>query len=42
MVVLVLEISVKVVDTPETSSTTFGAAVPKFCPEIVIWFGVTV
>jgi hypothetical protein len=37
MLVLLFEIRLKVAP----SSTTTGAAVPKFCPEIVIWFGVT-
>jgi hypothetical protein len=37
MLVLLLETRLKVV----VSSKTTGAAVPKLCPEIVIWFGVT-
>jgi hypothetical protein len=37
MLVVLLEIRLNVMP----SSTTPGAAVPKFCPVIVIWFGVT-
>jgi hypothetical protein len=37
MLVLLLETRLKVV----VSSKTTGAEVPKLCPEIVIWFGVT-
>jgi hypothetical protein len=37
MLVPLLETRLKVV----LSSTTTGAVVPKFCPEIVTWFGVT-